>query len=63
LRLLEAQDRLREMRLAELRKENAVGLEQLDRGKAIPGEQVFEELRQKSRDLRRKNGRKGALRK
>jgi len=32
LRLLEEQDRLREMRLEELRKEIAVGLEQLERG-------------------------------
>ena len=32
LRLLEERDRLREMRLEELRREIAVGLEQLDRG-------------------------------
>ena len=52
LRLLEERDRLREMRLEELRREIAVGLEQLDRGEAVPSEQVFQELRDKSRVLR-----------
>ncbi len=53
LRLLEEQDQFRALRLAELRKEVAVGLEQLKRGEAIPGEQVFEELREKGQQRRR----------
>lgn len=52
LRLLEEQDRLREMRLAELRKEIGVGLEQLERGEVRDGEEVFKELREKSRKRR-----------
>lgn len=56
LHLLNERDRLREMRLQELRKEIAKGLEQLDRGEGIPGEQVFEELREKSRRLRETGG-------
>jgi len=38
----------------ELRKAIADGAAQLDRGEGIPGEQVFEELRTRSRKLRSK---------
>ena len=41
LRLLEERDRLRDMRLQELRDKIAEGLAQLDRGEGLPGEQVF----------------------
>jgi antitoxin ParD1/3/4 len=54
LRLLKEQDELRQYRLEQLRKEIAIGLEQLDRGEGIPGKVVFDRLRQKSRT--RRNG-------
>jgi antitoxin ParD1/3/4 len=38
----------------ELRQAIAAGAAQLDRGEGIPGEQVFEELRARSRELRSK---------
>jgi antitoxin ParD1/3/4 len=38
----------------ELRQAIAAGAAQLDRGEGIPGEQVFEELRARSRELRAK---------
>lgn len=55
LRLLEERDRLREMRMEELRREVAIGLEQLKRGEKVDGEQFFRELKQKS-DRRRREG-------
>jgi antitoxin ParD1/3/4 len=53
LRLLDEHDRIREHRLAQLREEVAVGLKQLRDGKKVPGERVVEEMREKSRRLRR----------
>jgi antitoxin ParD1/3/4 len=38
----------------ELRQAIAAGAAQLDRGEGIPGEQVFDELRARSRELRSK---------
>ena len=38
----------------ELRQAIAAGAAQLDRGEGIPGEQVFEELRARSQELRSK---------
>lgn len=49
LRLLKERDELRQMRLAEMRKQIAEGLAQLDRGEGIPAEEVFEEVRELSR--------------
>jgi antitoxin ParD1/3/4 len=46
LRLLEERDRLQGLRLHELRKEIQRGLKS---GPAVPGEQVFRELREKAR--------------
>ena len=43
LRLLEEQDRLREMRLEELRKEIAIGIEQADQGKTQPFDEAMVE--------------------
>lgn len=42
-----------EQRMAELRQEVFVGLEELKLGKSVPGEQVFEELRRRSETNRR----------
>jgi len=47
LRLLKEREELREARLAELRKEIAIGIAQADRGEFVDGEVVFEELRQR----------------
>lgn len=44
LRLLEERDRLREMRMEELRREVAIGLEQLKRGESVDGRAVFDRL-------------------
>jgi antitoxin ParD1/3/4 len=53
LRLLEERDQLREAHMKKLREKIALGLAQLDRGQGIPGEDVFAEIRQKSRRRRR----------
>jgi antitoxin ParD1/3/4 len=53
LRLLEDQDRLRAAQVEEVRRRIQVGLDQLDRGEGIPGDQVLAELKQKSDALRR----------
>lgn len=54
LRLLQERDQVRDVQHAELRRQVAEGLTQLDRGEAIPGEKVFGELRQKSLQRRKK---------
>ena len=48
LRLLSEQDQILELKLDRLRRDIAIGLEQLDAGKGIPGEQVFQELHERS---------------
>jgi antitoxin ParD1/3/4 len=45
--LLQDQERLRRIRLEEVRKEIAIGIEQADRGELIDGEEVFASLRDK----------------
>ena len=45
LRLLEEQDQLRQKRLAAVREKIDRGLEQLDRGEGIPGDQARAHLR------------------
>jgi antitoxin ParD1/3/4 len=47
LRLLKEREELREARLAELRKEIAIGIASAERGDFIPGEVVLEKLRQR----------------
>jgi antitoxin ParD1/3/4 len=54
LRLLEERDRIREMRLDELRREIKLGIDQADRGELLDGPEVFEGLRAK---VHGKNGR------
>ena len=54
LRLLEERDQLRQIRLVELKKKIAVGVEQADRGELVDGEQVFEKLRAKAQAVLRK---------
>ena len=50
LRLLDERDRLQEARLAELKAKIRQGIEELDRGEGIDGEEVFAELEE---DIRR----------
>jgi antitoxin ParD1/3/4 len=49
LRLLKDREQLRQMRLEELRKEIAVGIEQLERGEWVTSEEVFRELRERNK--------------
>jgi antitoxin ParD1/3/4 len=45
LRLLQEQDELRQIRLRELKQEVKKGLDQIDRGEIVDGDEVFQELR------------------
>jgi len=54
LRILEDRDRLNEIRLTEMRDAIRAGNEELARGERVPGKQVFDELRTKSRQRRAK---------
>jgi len=47
LRLLEERDQLRDLKLEELRKFVAVGIEQADRGELIDGAEVFQKARER----------------
>ena len=53
LRLLEEQDRLRELHVAKLRAALAEGLEQADRGETLDGDEVVKEMREFLRERRR----------
>jgi len=48
LRLLKEREELKRLRLAELRKEIAIGGGQADRGEFVDGKQAFAEIRQRS---------------
>jgi len=52
LRLFKNQDIVQQQRLTELKREVSIGLEELKLGQSVPGEQVFEELRQRSQSRR-----------
>jgi antitoxin ParD1/3/4 len=52
LRLLDDQDRLRELQLDEVRKKIQTGLAELDRGEGIPGEKVQARMKQRSAEFR-----------
>ncbi len=53
LRLLEEQDRLRELHVAKLRAALAKGLEQADRAETLDGDEVVREMREFLRERRR----------
>jgi len=53
LRLLDDQDRLRELHLSEVKKKIQTGLDQLNRGEGIPGGQVYAQMKQRSAALRK----------
>jgi antitoxin ParD1/3/4 len=52
LRLLEERDLLRQAQRDEIRRAIKAGNDQLARGEGIPGEEVFERIRKKSRTRR-----------
>ena len=56
LRLLKEREDLKNLRLAELRKEIAIGSEQADRGQFVDGEQTFAEIRRRSAQRKRTKG-------
>jgi antitoxin ParD1/3/4 len=56
LRLLKEKEELKNLRLAELRKEIALGSEQADRGEFVDGEETFSEIRRRSAMRKRANG-------
>jgi antitoxin ParD1/3/4 len=53
LRLLKEREELKQLRLAELRKEIAIGSEQADRGEFVDGVRTFAEIRRRSAGRRR----------
>ncbi len=55
LHLLDQQDDFQQERIDEMRQQIVAGLDQLKRGEGIQGEQVFEELRQKSQQRRQES--------
>jgi antitoxin ParD1/3/4 len=57
LRLLDDHDRLREMKLEEVRKKIQVGFDQLDRGEGIPLEEAFDRLARIHEESRKRMGR------
>jgi antitoxin ParD1/3/4 len=54
LRLLQERDELRRVRLEELRREIAVGIEAADRGDLVPADEVFAQLRQRNEEAARR---------
>lgn len=54
LRLLDVQDQMRDAQLVEVREKIKTGLDQLDRGEGIPGEQVEANLKRASAAFRAK---------
>ncbi len=53
LRLLQDQDRLRELHFTEARKKIQAGLDELDRGEGVPGGQVYAQMKEKSEAFRK----------
>jgi len=56
LRLLKEREELKNLRLAELRKEIAIGSEQADRGEFVDGQETFAEIRRRSAVRKRAKG-------
>jgi antitoxin ParD1/3/4 len=56
LRLLKEREELKQLRLAELRKEIAIGSQQADRGEFVDGEETFAEIRRRSGARKRAKG-------
>ena len=56
LRLLKEREEVKQMRLAELRKEIAEGARQADRGQFVDGPKAFAKIRQRSAQRKRTRG-------
>ena len=56
LRLLKEREEIKQLRLADLRKEIGIGSEQADRGEFVEGEQAFAEIRKRSAERKRAKG-------
>jgi antitoxin ParD1/3/4 len=56
LRLLKEREEMKQLRLAELRKEIVVGIEQADRGQFVDGPEAFAKIRQRSGSRKRPRG-------
>ena len=56
LRLLKEREEWKQLRLAELRKEIAVGSEQADRGQFVDGPEAFAKVRRRSAQRKRAKG-------
>ena len=56
LRLLKEREELKQLRLAELRKEIAIGSAEADRGEFVDGEATFAAIRKRSAILKRAKG-------
>jgi len=56
LRLLKEREELKNLRLAELRREIAIGIEQADRGEFVDGPEAFAKIRQRSAQRKRSKG-------
>ena len=54
LRMLQEREMLKQIQIEELRREIQKGIEQADRGELVNGEEVFENIRAKSRTRRSK---------
>lgn len=54
LRMMGEQEREKDVKLLELKREINAGLESLDKGEGIEGEEVFAKLREKSKAKRKK---------
>jgi antitoxin ParD1/3/4 len=54
LRLLDDHDRIREVHLSEVRRKIETGLDQLDRGEGIPGDQAYAQMKQRSAEFRKR---------
>jgi len=56
LRLLKEREELKKLRLAELRKEIALGSAEADRGEFVDGKEAFAEIRRRSAKRKRAKG-------
>jgi antitoxin ParD1/3/4 len=56
LRLLKEREEIKRLRVAELRKEIAVGIEQADRGQFVDGPEAFGKIRRRSAQRKRSKG-------
>jgi putative addiction module antidote protein, CC2985 family len=58
LRLLQEQDELRQIRLRELKREVQKGLDEIERGEVVDGDEVFKELRERNLKIKKAKAKK-----